>query len=258
MEADAASAFDKVKQEPSAEAIIWFGRRTAYLGKFREAIQIYTGGLRLYPSDPRLLRHRGHRYLTVREIDMARADLQTAAGLIKGQTDEVEPDGQPNTRGVPTSTLHSNIWYHLALAKYLKGDWAGAAEDWRRARDAGKNPDNLVAASAWLFAALRRANRAEDAKAVLVPIRADLDVIENTSYHSLLLMFKGERTAADLLAKAPDGAAGSAVRYGVSAWHHGNGQTAEAKKLWDQILAGPDWPSFGYIAAEADVARSAR
>ena len=126
----------------------------------------------------------------------------------------------------------------------------------RRARDVGKNPDNLVAASAWLFTALRRANRAEDAKAVLVPVRADLDVIENTSYHSLLLMFKGERTAADLLAKAPEGAAGSAVRYGVSAWHHGNGQTAEARKLWDQILAGPDWPSFGFVAAEADVARS--
>jgi tetratricopeptide (TPR) repeat protein len=258
MEAEAAAAFDKAKGEPSAEAIVWFGRRTAYLGKFREAIEVYTGGLRLYPEDPRIYRHRGHRYISVRQLDLAMEDLQRAATLIAGKPDEVEPDGQPNARGIPTSTLHSNIWYHLALAKYLKGNWAAAAEDWRRARDAGKNADNLVAASAWLFTALRRAGRAEDAKAVLAPIRADLDVIENTSYHSLLLMFKGERTAADLLAKAPEGASGSAVRYGVSAWHHGNGQTAEAKKLWDQILAGPDWPSFGYIAAEADVARSAR
>ena len=165
MEADAAAAFDKVKQEPSAEAIIWFGRRTAYLGKFREAIQIYTGGLRLYPTDARLLRHRGHRYLTVRELEMARADLQTAAGIIKGQPDEVEPDGQPNARGIPTSTLHSNIWYHLALARYLKADYAGAADDWRRARDAVKNADNLVAASHWLYLSLRRAGRDAEAKA---------------------------------------------------------------------------------------------
>jgi tetratricopeptide (TPR) repeat protein len=256
LEADVAAAFDLAKREPSAEAIIWLGRRTAYLGKFREAIEVYAGGLRLYPEDPRIYRHRGHRYITVRQFDLAIQDLQKAVSLIAGKPDEVEPDGQPNARGIPTSTLHSNIWYHLALAKYLKGDWAAAAEDWRRARDVGKNPDNLVAASAWLFTALRRANRAEDAKSVLVPIRADLDVIENTSYHSLLLMFKGERTAADLLAKAPEGAAGSAVRYGVSAWYHGNGQTAEARKLWDQILAGPDWPSFGFVAAEADVARS--
>ena len=83
-------------------------------------------------------------------------------------------------------------------------------------------------------------------------------MIENTSYHSLLLMFKGERSAADLLAAAPEGASGSAVRYGVSAWYHGNGQVAEARKLWEKIVAGPDWPSFGYIAAEADLARASR
>ena len=256
MEADAAAAFDKVKQEPSAEAIIWFGRRTAYLGKFREAIQIYTGGLRLYPSDARLLRHRGHRYLTVRELEMARADLQTAAGIIKGQPDEVEPDGQPNARGIPTSTLHSNIWYHLALARYLKADYAGAADDWRRARDAVKNADNLVAASHWLYLSLRRAGRDAETKAVLDPIRVDLDVIENASYQSLLLMYKAERTAADLIAAAPEGASGSAVRYGVSAWYLANGQRADAAKLWERILAGPDWPSFGYLAAEADMARA--
>jgi hypothetical protein len=29
-------------------------------------------------------------------------------------------------------------------------------------------------------------------------------------------------------------------------------------KLWSQILAGSDWPSFGHIAAEADVARTAK
>lgn len=256
MEAEAAAAFEKVKQEPSAEAIIWFGRRTAYLGKFREAIQIYTGGLRLYPSDPRLLRHRGHRYLTVRELDMARADLQTATGLIKGQPDEVEPDGQPNARGIPTSTLQSNIWYHLALSRYLKGDYAGAADDWRRARDVVKNHDNLVAASHWLYLSLRRAGREADAKAVLEPIRADLDVIENASYHSLLLMYRGERNAGELFAKSPDGSSGSALRYGICAWLMINGQTAEAEGIRNRILSGPDWPSFGFLAAEADAARA--
>jgi tetratricopeptide (TPR) repeat protein len=258
MEADAAAAFDQARKEPSAEAIIWLGRRTAYLGKFREAIDVYTGGMRLYPDDPRLYRHRGHRYITVRQLELAISDLTKAASLIAGKPDEVEPDGQPNARGTPTSTLHSNIWYHLALARYLKNETAAAADDWRRARDAGKNPDNLVAASAWLYTALRRAGRGEDAKAVLTPIRADLDVIENTSYHSLLLMYKGEKTAADLLAAAPEGASGSAIRYGVSAWYLANNQAAEARKVWDKILAGPDWPSFGFIAAEADMARSAR
>jgi tetratricopeptide (TPR) repeat protein len=217
--------------------------------------------MRLYPTDPRLFRHRGHRYITVRQFEFAIADLENAATLVKGQPDEVEPDGQPNARNVPTSTLQSNIWYHLALARYLTADYARAADDWRRAKDAVKNPDNLVAASHWLYLSLRRAGRAgraDEAKPVLEPIRADLDVIENGSYHSLLLLYKGERTAADVLAKAPQGSGGTAVRYGVSAWQLVNGQTDAARKLWEQILAGPDWPSFGYVAAEADVARQRR
>ena len=255
LEADFAAAWDKARGEPSADNIVWAGRRAAYLGKFRDAIEIFGGGMRLYPTDARLFRHRGHRYITVRQFEFAIADLENAATLVKGQPDEIEPDGQPNARNVPTGTLHSNIWYHLALARYLMGDFGRAAGDWTRARDAVKNPDNLVAASHWLYTSLRRAGRADEAKAVLDPIRADLDVIENGSYHSLLLLYKGERTPADLLAKAPEGPAGTAVRYGVSAWYLYNNQPDAARKLQDQILAGPDWPSFGYIAAEADVAR---
>jgi tetratricopeptide (TPR) repeat protein len=255
MEADAAAAFAEAQREPSAEAIIWLGRRTAYLGKFREAIQVYSGGLRLYPDDARLFRHRGHRYLTIREIDRAQADLEKAAGLMQRHPDEVEPDGQPNARNIPTSTLYSNVWYHLALAKYLKAQYAAAADDWRRARDAVKNADNLVAASHWLYTSLRRAKRDADAAAVLAPISSTLDVIENGSYYTLLQLYKGERRLADVLATATPGASGSAIRYGVSAWLLANGQTADAVKLRQQILAGDDWPSFGYLAAEADEAR---
>ena len=116
------------------------------------------------------------------------------------------------------------------------------------------NADNLVACSHWLYLSLRRAGRDADATAVLRPVTADLDVIENGDYHQLLLMYKGERTPETLLAAAGDDAAGSAVRYGVSAWHLVNGRRAEAVSLWKAIVAGPDWPSFGYLAAEAELA----
>jgi tetratricopeptide (TPR) repeat protein len=239
----------------NADAQIWFGRRTAYLGRFREAIAIYTVGIAQHPDDARFYRHRGHRYITLREFDRAIADLEKAAALVKGFPDEVEPDGQPNARGIPTSTLHSNIWYHLALAYYLKGDYAKAIPAWRTTRDVGKNPDNLVSASHWLYTSLRRAGRAAEAAAVLTPIRADLAVIENASYHSLLLLYKGERSADDVLKAAGEGAAATAVRYGVSVWHLYNGREAEARKLWETITSGADWPSFGFIGAEVDLAR---
>lgn len=251
--ADATAVWDKDRND--VDALIWVGRRTAYLGRFRDAIAIYTEGIKAHPNEARLYRHRGHRYLTIREIDLAITDLEKAATLITangGQRDQVEPDGQPNARNIPTSTLHSNIYYHLALGYYLKRDFVRAAGNWRKARDVVRNADNLVAASNWLYLSLRRAGQADAAAEVLRPISAQLDVIENGSYHSLLLMYKGERTPEEVLKAAGEGSGGTAVRYGVSAWYLINGKRTEASKLWAQILEGEDWPSFGHLAAEAE------
>ncbi len=249
---DALAAWDKDRND--ADALIWVGRRTAYLGRYREAIDIFSDGIVRHPADARMYRHRGHRYLTVREMDRAITDFEKAVDLIAGQPDEVEPDGLPNARNISTGTLHSNIYYHLALGYYLKGDFSRAAEIWARARDAVQNADNLVAASHWLYLSLGRGGRDADAAAVLLPITADLDVIENGEYHQLLLMYKGERTPETLLAAAGDDSGGSAVRYGVGAWYLVNGRQAEAESLWASVLEGPDWPSFGHLAAEAEVA----
>ncbi|MGE3344210.1 MAG: tetratricopeptide repeat protein [Vicinamibacterales bacterium] len=252
--ADATAAWKRNPRDP--DALIWVGRRTAYLGRYHEAIDHFSDGITLHPNDARFYRHRGHRYLTIREIDKAIADFERAAALVQGRPDEAEPDGQPNARNIPTSTLQSNIYYHLALSRYLKGDFAQAAEAWTRARDVVANPDNLVAASHWLYLSLRRAGRDADAAAVLTRITPELDVIENGSYHQLLLMYKGLRTEAEVLAAAGSGSGGSAVKYGVSAWRLINGRQKDAEALWTEMLAGSDWPAFGYLAAEAEVARS--
>ena len=122
--AEAARALD---ENPGDEdALIWLGRRTAYMGRYRKAIDIYTKGLGEHPDSAKLLRHRGHRYITVREFKKAIDDLEHAAGLIAGTADEIEPDGMPNARNIPLSTLHPNIWNHLGLARYLSGDFAPA------------------------------------------------------------------------------------------------------------------------------------
>jgi len=105
LEKDLAAAQAALDQDPaSAEAIIWVGRRTAYLGRYRDAIGVFTTGIEKHPTDPRMLRHRGHRYITIRQFDKAIADLGKAATLVKDRPDEVEPDGQPNAKNIPTST----------------------------------------------------------------------------------------------------------------------------------------------------------
>src|SRR4029078_11810488 len=97
-------------------------RGIAYLARSRDAIETFSEGIEKHPDDARLYRHRGHRYITVREFPKAIEDLTKAAQLRSGKPVQVEPDGQPNARNIPTSTLQSNIYYHLGLAHYLSGD----------------------------------------------------------------------------------------------------------------------------------------
>jgi tetratricopeptide (TPR) repeat protein len=262
MEQQLAAARDSVERRPGdADAAIWLGRRTAYLGRYRDAIDIFSAAIAEHPDDARLYRHRGHRYITVRELRRAAADLERASRLVAGRPDEVEPDGQPNARNVPTSTLQSNVWYHLALAHYLGGDFERALPAWREAMKVSANPDMQVATSHWLYMTLRRMGRDGEAAAVLAPIRPGMEVIENGSYHRLLLMYKGELPADSLLAPRPQGGAAlddATVGYGVANWHLYNGRRTEAEALLRRVVAGEAWGAFGYIAAEADLARLRR
>ena len=240
------------------DALIWVGRRLGYLGRYNEAIDVFTSGIRRFPSDARFYRHRGHRYITIRRFNDAIADFNHAVELMRGRPDEVEPDGQPNARNVPIGSLHSNVWYHLALAHYLKGDWEEATRAARAGLAVASNPDRLVSQTHWLYMALRRARRDGEAAAVLEPIRDDFDVIENGSYYTLVRMYKGSVTLA-----AVDSASGAGVRsssdaslaYGLANWLFYNGDSTRARHAFHRIRASGQWASFGYIAAEADLAR---
>ena len=238
------------------DAIVWLGRRTAYLGHYRDAIEIYSEGIEKHPDDARLYRHRGHRYITVRELPKAIEDFSKAAALIAGKPDQVEPDGQPNSRNVPTSTLQSNIYYHLGLAHYLSGNFAAASEAYAKCREVSKNPDMLVATTYWSYLALARQGKIREAQALLEPIRADMEIIENGAYHRLLRMFKGELTPESLVAPG-DGVEAVTLRYGIAAWHMANARRDAALPLLRGIVDGvpAQWPAFGYIAAEAELAR---
>src|SRR5215217_1320487 len=86
LEADLARAQADYDRDPaSADAAIWLGRRLAYLGRFNDAIAAYTRGIAQHPNEPRLYRHRGHRYITIRKFDVAIADLKKASQLIAGK-----------------------------------------------------------------------------------------------------------------------------------------------------------------------------
>ena len=243
----------------SPDALIWVGRRLAYLGRFTEAIDTYTKGIALFPSDARFYRHRGHRWITLRRFDRAISDFAKAAQLIRGKPDEIEPDGQPNARDIPTSTLHFNIWYHFGLAYYLAGQKQRALTAYRECLKVSDSPDRLVATTHWLYMTLRRLKRERDAAKVLEPITEGMDIIENDSYYRLLLMYKGLLSAEQLLEEATkqgDSAASHSTLYGVGNWHIYNGRSKPGLEVLRRIMASQQWTSFGYIAAESDLTRT--
>jgi tetratricopeptide (TPR) repeat protein len=238
----------------NADHIIWYGRRVAYAGDYRGAIEIFSEGIEKFPRDARMYRHRGHRYISIREFDRAIADLEKASMLIEGTANEIEPDGLPNALNIPVSSLHGNTWYHLGLAYYLKQDWDNAYRAYKAGFDAGRNDDNRVSTAHWLYMILQRMGDPEAAARVLDDITADMNVIENMSYHNLCLFYKGEMTLAELLGDNEDNPTGAAIMYGAANWHYYSGEPDKADEMLRELLSTDGWSAFGYIAAEADLA----
>lgn len=257
--AAAQAAYDR--DPHNEEAIIWLGRRLAYLGRFNDAIAVYTNGLAIHPDSARILRHRGHRYITIRLFNLAQNDLERASILVAGQSDEVEQDGQPNARNAPTSTLQTNIYYHLGLAQYLTGDYSAAAKSFRACLERSKNDDMRTASAYWLYLSLRRFNRMSEAAALLKDIHPNMDIIENHSYQRLLLVFKGELSPEQAAQVDATGATlgdvtidEATVGYGIGVWHEMRGERGMARMKWRGVIDTTNWAAFGFIASEVDTA----
>src|SRR6058998_4287707 len=65
----------------NVERIIQLGLAQSGARQFREAIETFTRGLTIAPTDAVLYRWRGHRYLSVREFDRALDDLTRGSRL---------------------------------------------------------------------------------------------------------------------------------------------------------------------------------
>lgn len=249
---------DYEADQNSADNIIWLGRRTAYAGDYRRAIEIFSEGIDKFPQDPRFYRHRGHRYISIREIDRAIADFEIAAELMQDLPIEVEPDGLPNAQNIPLTTTQGNTWYHLGLAYYLKQDWERALAAFRNGYNLGGNDDNLVSTGHWIYMILRRMGNNADAAVALNEISTDMNIIENMSYHELCLLYKGELEIENMMAANGDDPSNAAVAYGIANYFYYNGDRQRSDDMLNRILSGSSWSSFGFIAAEADIANPQR
>lgn len=240
---------DALLAAAGARAAVW---------RYQEAITLYDSAVALDPDDWRPWRFRGHRHISLRQLDAAVHDLEMASHL---------------------DSLSFDVAYHLGLAHYLSGDWQAAADEYARCMRLAEAPNasassaslpmgfracsniavvdnDRVAITEWRWRALRRAGHTQEAKHLLDSIHADMDVGTNESYHALLLMHKGERAVEQVFDTTTVGDQFETVGYGVAVHWLTEGDTARAIDLMRRIVnRGERWQAFGFIAAESDLIR---
>ncbi|WP_166355238.1 hypothetical protein [Phytoactinopolyspora limicola] len=271
-----------------ADRYIVAARLKGYLNKHDEAVALLTEALRQQPDDARLLRFRGHRRISIRDYDGSVADLERAAELLPDTEDgyelyqlEVETDivhlllGHPDRvreQHLPVSraaghenlalymtTLHTSVWYHLGVARYLRGDFEGCLEPFARANQTARHREGRVASLDWQYMALRRLNRGADAATVLDEFRAvpAEDGAPDVGYEKRMRLYTGELSPDALLGQlAGDPLMMATQGYGLGNWYLYNHQAAKAEEIFDQVLATGVTHSFAYLAVEAERARA--
>jgi tetratricopeptide (TPR) repeat protein len=250
----AATTDDFIKAPDEALNILWLGRRLGYLARFQDAIVVFSRGAEKFPQDARFLRHRGHRYVSTRQFDKAIADFQRAAALMADRPDEEEAVGSASS--TRSGTLKFNIYYHMGLAYYVKGDFEHALAAYEECMKYRSDDESLVAISDWTYMALRRLGRDAEAKKLLAAIVPGMPIKDNTSYYQRLLMYKGLVKPEQILAaNETDPLQIVTQGYGVGNFYLVNGDTAKATEIFRRVVAGSEWGAFGFIAAEADLAR---
>ena len=251
-----AEADARLAESPDdVELLIEAGRVRRNFWQYRQAMELYTRAIELAPDDWRPYRFRGHRYISIREFESAVRDLEAAR------------DRAP---------LNWDVSYHLGLAYFLSGRFADAADEYMRCmelagtpaaeaaqaadfRSCSQNeddPESFVAMSEWAVRASQRAGLDDRAQALLDAVEDDLEISENIAYYHDLLLYKGLKTADELLNPGPDAPyRRETVGYGVANLMLVQGDTVGATALLEELVQDPWWPGFGRIAAEVELYR---
>lgn len=215
--------------------IIALGVAQSGARQFREAIATFNKGMTIAPKDVMLYRWRGHRHLSVREFDMARADLM---------------------RGYQLDSTNYGVLYHLGVLRFVTGDFRGAAAMFAKAQPHAPDAGELAGSTDWLWMSLSRAGRRAEAAAMLAKRPDSLKTAPGYAYTQRLRMYRGEISPEQLFTPADTADVQVAtLSFGLGNWYIVHGDKVRARAAFERAIASGGWPGFGFIVSEAELAR---
>jgi Tfp pilus assembly protein PilF len=223
----------------NVDLIIALGTAQAGIRDMRGAVQTFTRGLDIAPNSALLYRWRGHRHLSLREFDLALEDF---------------------SKGLKIDSTVYGIWYHLGIVRFVKGDFNGAADAFKRAQPRAPDAGELAGSTDWLWMSLSRAGKTAEAKAMLDRKPDSLKVADpEYAYVKRLRMYRGQVTPEQLITKTDTADVQQAtLNFGLGNYYLVKGDTVKARAAFERAIKSGGWPGFGFIVSEVELRRTAR
>ena len=217
----------------NVQRIVALGVAQSGVRQFREAIATFTRGIAIAPDSAVLYRWRGHRYLSLREFGKAEADL---------------------TRGMRLDSTNYGILYHLGIVRFVRGDFIGAAELFRRAQPNAPDAGELAGSTDWRWMSLARAGKSGEAQAML-DLRLD-SLPVNNAYAQRLRLYRGAIGPDQVITPADTADVQVAtLNFGLGNWSLVKGDGARARAYFERSVRSGGWPGFGFIVSEVELKR---
>ena len=215
--------------------ILALGAAQAGVRQMREAVETFSKGVLIAPNNALLYRWRGHRHLSLREFDAAKADF---------------------ARGLAIDSTIYGIWYHLGIVRFAEGDFNGAADAFKRAQPRAPDAGELAGSTDWLWMSLSRAGKHAEAKAMLGR-RPDSLKIDN-AYAQRLRMYRGLTEPENVFTPADTADVQVAtLSFGIGNYYLVKGDTVRARRYFERSTQSGGWPGFGFIMSEVELRRTA-
>ncbi len=243
----------RAKGNLSEDDFIEIGKQLVATARYKEAVENYTEGLKKFSNSFKILRYRGHRYLTLRKLDLVVTDLLKARDLIKSQPDVWDFDAKGNK----TDTYQHQIEYHLGVYYFLKENYKQAVEAFEKSLKDAHEGNEIVGTTDWLYNSYQRNDQTKEAEKLLTTITPNFKADQLQAYFRRILLYKrlikpnelGDETMAPEKMSIQD----VTKLYGLANWYGFQGDKAKAKVLYSKIVLSSSWPAFAYLASELEL-----